>query len=81
MDAKKIGLKIKAARMELGLNQYETAYTCIINYSMITRYEGGQAIPSLITLEKLCYGLNKSLSYFLDDQECFHYNQKKETQR
>lgn len=67
MDAKKLGKKIKMARVELDLNQTEFADKIGAKQKSISNYETGTALPSLATLEKIAKVLKKPASYFLDD--------------
>lgn len=66
MDAKKLGKKIKMARVELDLNQTELADKIGAKQKSISNYETGTALPSLATLEKIAKVLKKPASYFLD---------------
>lgn len=67
MDAKKLGKKIKMARIELDLNQTELAEKINAKQKSISRYETGASIPSLPTLSKMAKILKKSISYFVDE--------------
>lgn len=67
MDAKKIGKKIKLARVELDLTQSDLAETTGIMQKSISRYESGLSLPSLETLEKIAKKLKKTFGYFLDE--------------
>lgn len=66
MDAKKLGRKIKIARVEFDLNQSELAEKIGAKQKSISRYENGLSMPSIGTLVKIAKVLNKSTSYFLD---------------
>lgn len=66
MDAKKLGKKIKLARIEQDMNQEQLAEAIQTKQKSISRYETGIAIPSLETLEKLVRVLKKPFKYFLD---------------
>jgi len=66
MDAKKLGKKIKLARIEAELKQGELADKIGAKQKSISRYENGLALPSLETLEKIAKKLKKSYGYFLD---------------
>jgi len=68
MDAKKLGKKIKMARVELDMNQTEFAEKIGAKQKSISRYENGLSVPSLATLEKVAKVLKKPASYFLDEQ-------------
>ncbi len=66
MDAKKLGKKIKMARVELDLNQTELADKIKAKQKSISNYETGAVLPSLATLSKIAKVLKKPTSYFLD---------------
>ena len=67
MDAKKIGKKIKLARIEQEMTQGDLAKAIDSLQNSISRYETGAAFPTLETLEKLCRTLKKPFGYFLDE--------------
>lgn len=67
MDAKKLGKKIKLARVENDLTQAQLADAIEAKQKSISRYETGLTIPTLIVLEKIARKLNKPFSYFLDE--------------
>ena len=67
MDAKKLGKKIKVARVELDLNQTELAAKIKAKQKSISRYENGLSIPSIETLMKISKVLKKPAGYFLED--------------
>ena len=66
MDAKKLGKKIKLARVEMDMTQSDLAQSTNIMQKSISRYETGQSLPTLETLEKIAKVLKKPFSYFLD---------------
>ncbi|MCK9573665.1 MAG: helix-turn-helix domain-containing protein [Candidatus Omnitrophica bacterium] len=66
MDAKKLGKKIKMARVELDLTQIDLAKRISAKQKSISRYENGVSLPSLTTLEKLSKVLKKSMGYFIE---------------
>lgn len=66
MDAKKLGKKIKLARVELDMTQADLAKATEIMQKSISRYETGLALPSLESLEKIAKKLKKPFGYFLD---------------
>ena len=68
MDAKKLGKKIKLARIEKDMTQADLAQATEIMQKSISRYETGQSLPALESLEKIVRTLNKSFRCFLDDQ-------------
>lgn len=67
MDAKKLGKRIKLARVEKDMTQAGLAEATGILQKNISRYETGQALPTLETLEKIVKALEKPYSYFLDN--------------
>lgn len=67
MDAKKLGKKIKVARVELDLNQSELAAKIKAKQKSISRYENGLSMPSIETLVKIAKVLKKTAGYFLED--------------
>lgn len=67
MDAKKLGKKIKVARVELDLNQSELAAKIKAKQKSISRYENGLSVPSIATLMKIAKTLKKEVAYFLSD--------------
>lgn len=67
MDAKKLGKKIKLARVEMDMTQADLAEAAGIMQKSISRYESGISLPSLETLEKIVKKLKKTFGYFLDE--------------
>lgn len=67
MDKKKLGKKIKLARIELDLNQTELAVEIEAKQKSISRYETGLSIPSIETLVKIAKALKKHPAYFLEE--------------
>ena len=67
MDAKKLGKKIKVARVEADLNQTELAEKIGAKQKSISRYETGASLPSVTTLVKISKTLKKPAGYFLDE--------------
>jgi len=68
MDAKKLGKKIKLARVEMDMTQADLAQATNIMQKSISRYETGQSLPTLETLEKIAKVLKKPFGYFLDER-------------
>lgn len=66
MDKKKLGKRIKLARIEKDLSQDQLAELIKAKQKSISRYETGVALPSLETLERIALRLDKSFAYFLD---------------
>lgn len=69
MEAKKLGKKIKLARVELDMNQTDLAQKIKAKQKSISRYENGISMPSVATLIKIAKALKKSTSYFLEDEK------------
>jgi transcriptional regulator with XRE-family HTH domain len=67
MDAKKLGKKIKLARVEQDMTQAQLAHAIDALQKSISRYETGASIPTLETLEKIAKTLKKPFAYFLDE--------------
>ena len=67
MDTKKLGKKIKLARVEVDLTQTQLARKINAKQKSISRYETGVSLPSIETLVKLAKVLKKPAGYFLDD--------------
>ena len=67
MDAKKLGKKIKLARVEQDLTQSQLAKKINAKQKSISRYETGATIPSVETLVKIAKVLKKSVGYFLGE--------------
>jgi len=67
MDAKKLGKKIKVARVELDMNQTELAVKIKAKQKSISRYENGISMPSIETLVKIAKVLKKPAGHFLEE--------------
>ena len=67
MDAKKLGKRIKIARVEADLTQTGLAQKMHAKQKSISRYETGDSVPSVETLVKLAKVLKKPTTYFLDE--------------
>jgi len=67
MDAKKLGKKIKIARIELDMNQTDLANKIKAKQKSISRYETGLSMPSVETLVKIAKTLKKSIGYFVGE--------------
>ena len=68
MDAKKLGKKIKVARVELDLNQSQLAEKVGAKQKSISRYENGLSVPTIETLVKIAKVLRKPAGYFIDEK-------------
>ena len=62
-----LGQKIKAARLEMGLSQRQLC-GAFMTRNMLSLIENGSARPSMDTLRYLAQGLQKPVSYFLEEQ-------------
>ncbi len=67
MDTKKLGKKIKLARVEADLTQTQLAKKIKAKQKSISRYETGASLPSLKTLIRIAKALKKPAGYFLDE--------------
>ncbi|MFA5015363.1 MAG: helix-turn-helix transcriptional regulator [Actinomycetota bacterium] len=67
MDKKKLGKKIKLARIELDFTQSDLAEKINAKQKSISRYENGISLPSLETLVNIAKVFKKPTGYFLDD--------------
>lgn len=67
MDTKKLGKKIKLARVELDLTQTQLAKKINAKQKSISRYETGASLPSIETLVKIAKALKKTAGYFLEE--------------
>lgn len=67
MDRKKLGKKIKLARVELDLTQSQLANKIKANQKSISRYETGASLPSIETLVKIAKVLKRPAGHFLDE--------------
>lgn len=66
MDARKLGKKIKLARVELDLTQTELTQKIGAKQKSISRYEAGKSIPKVEALSKLANALRKTAAHFLE---------------
>ena len=66
MDKKKLGKKIKLARVEMDLNQTQLAKKIGAKQKSISRYETGTSMPTIETLVKIAKILKKPAGYFLE---------------
>ncbi len=64
MDTRKLGKKIKLARVEADLTQTQLALKINAKQKSISRYETGASLPSLETLVKIAKVLKKPIGYF-----------------
>lgn len=69
MDCKKLGHRIKIARVKLRLTQTKLAKLIGKGQKSISRYETGLTTPELETLEHLSIVLNQNIEYFTSYEE------------
>lgn len=67
MDAKKLGKKIKLARVEQDLTQSQLAKKIKAKQKSISRYETGASMPTIETLVKIAKVLKKPAGHFLEE--------------
>jgi len=67
MDPRKLGKKIKLARVELDLTQTQLAEKINGKQKSISGYETGATLPCIRTLIKIAKVFKKPAGYFLDD--------------
>lgn len=67
MDKKRLGKKIKLARVEQDLNQTQLAKKIGAKQKSISRYETGTSLPTIETLVKIAKVLKKPAGYFLEE--------------
>ncbi|MDX2000980.1 MAG: helix-turn-helix transcriptional regulator [Chitinophagales bacterium] len=57
-----LGKRIRQERMQAKLSQQQLAGKCDFEKSNMSRLEAGKVNPSILTLRKVCLGLNTSIS-------------------
>ncbi len=67
MDLKKLGKKIKMARVELDMTQTDLAEQIGTQQKSISCYENGVFAPSIETLVKISKVLKKPAGHFLEE--------------
>lgn len=65
----KLGEKLRAVRQESGLSLKEFGQLAGVAPSTVQKIENGKMVPSILVLMKIARGLNRSLHYFLEDEE------------
>jgi len=68
MDPKKVGKKIRLARVEIDLTQTQLAEKINAKQKSISLYETGASLLSIRTLVKIAKVLKKPAGYFLEDE-------------
>lgn len=69
MDAKIIGSKITDARKEAGMSQAQLAQQLFISPQAVGKWERGESVPDIITINRLADILNVNLNYFSDNAD------------
>lgn len=64
MEAKMIGNKIAEARKKLSISQAQLAEKLFISAQAVGKWERGESMPDILTLNKLAVILNVDLNYF-----------------
>jgi len=67
MDRKKLGKRIKLARIEKDLSQLQLGELIQAKQKSISSYETGLALLSIETLLKIAKVLEKPIGYFLEE--------------
>ncbi|MFD2573021.1 pentapeptide repeat-containing protein [Spirosoma soli] len=67
MDAKMIGSKIAKARKEINISQAELAQHLFISPQAVGKWERGESIPDIVTINRLAKILGVDLNYFSAD--------------
>jgi len=69
MDMKqKFGERMKQLRVSAGFSQEELSFKCDLDRTYINHVERGKRNLSLSSIEKICKGLNVSLTEFFNDE-------------
>ena len=66
MDKKKLGHKIKLARLEAELTQTELAFKIKAKQKSISGYETGTVEPSVSTLDRIAKAVQKPIGEFFE---------------
>ena len=66
MDAKKLGKRIRVARVEADFTQTDLANKIHAKQKSISRYETGASVPTIDTLIRIANALKKPHAYFLE---------------
>jgi uncharacterized protein YjbI with pentapeptide repeats len=69
VNAKKIGNKIAEARKKINLSQAQLAQRLFISSQAVGKWERGESMPDIITLNRLAEILEVDLNYFSDSLE------------
>ncbi len=71
METKMIGNKIAGARKKLSISQAQLAETLFISAQAVGKWERGESMPDILTLNKLANILNVDLNYFSEKFDSF----------
>lgn len=69
MDAKTIGSKIADARKEASLSQAQLAQQLFISPQAVGKWERGESVPDIITMNRLAEVLSVDLNYFSENAQ------------
>lgn len=69
METKIIGIKIADARKKLSISQAQLAEKLFISAQAVGKWERGESMPDIITLNKLADILNVDLNYFSEKND------------
>jgi uncharacterized protein YjbI with pentapeptide repeats len=69
LNTKMIGNKIAGARKKINISQAELAQRLFISPQAVGKWERGESMPDIITLNRLAEILNVDLNYFTDTPE------------
>ncbi|MBC9909392.1 pentapeptide repeat-containing protein [Chitinophaga varians] len=69
MEAKQIGSKIAKARKETNMSQAQLAQQLFISPQAVGKWERGESVPDIITINRLAAILSVDLNYFSADFE------------
>lgn len=69
IHSKSLGEKIAMARKQMNLSQAGLADQISISAQAVGKWERGESLPDVLTLQRLAHILNVDLNYFSDDAE------------
>ena len=65
LDKKKVGIKLKSLRKQLGLTQQQIADECMITQQSYSLYENGKSLVTSLVLYTICYNHKLSIDKIL----------------
>ena len=71
--AKKIGIRLKELRQDVGLTLEKLAAATDLSSAFLSRIENGLSIPSIPTLQSIADALNVSIGFFFRDGDQHQY--------